>query len=514
VSGSKEEHRPQPWPELDQVEDGYEDDLKRRWQQCAEICAAALKLNVADILLSQRAAGSDGEKGPEDLPPRDAFTFSGEQRRAVMAAMRTFTGEYRPGNPESPVSWYYGQAYSLGLLQAARMIGKERPVLDLIKNREIFGQLATDGFQLVKDNATRAIVDKIIPEMEAFAIAGANPLTVAARLKQRFGEQNSNWRRLARTEMSMAAESAKLNEWAAWSVQWVEFTPAPDGCPACMALAGDYPIANCPVAGRDTHPHCRCSTRPAKRETGVEHQPPEAGLAARFEVNDIDTGLHSLMLAFDRENPGLFVRGYHETVEVSEDYFMATNCHGRVLVSNQTFMGTFNPASSIKAAMTKIKAGLHLSFEEEYAIESLWHEVCHNRATQYRVRPDARGPAGDIRVCMEALNQLVARHTYPSFMVKLGGTATRFEEILANGYGYSTWVRNLRRLIAWLGVGEQGLVPEFEKILFEKSYSRVKANLSVVLAERSGKERSVVEAVLGRLYLAEEEFAAVLQAVA
>lgn len=272
MTGSKEEHRPQPWPELDQVEDGYEGDLKRRWQQLQQLCATILKLSLSEMLLGQRAAGCDGVKGPEDLPPRDVFTFSGEQRQAVMAAMKNFVGEYATNNPESPLTWYYGQAHSLGLIQAARMVGKERPILDLIKNREIFEQLTNKGFQLVKDNATRAIVGKILPEMEAFAIAGANPVSVAAKLQQQFGDQNSNWRRLARTELSMAAEDAKLKEWAAWEVETVEFTPAPDGCPACMALAGVYPIAECPVAGRDTHPHCRCSSRPSKQEVLGDQQ--------------------------------------------------------------------------------------------------------------------------------------------------------------------------------------------------------------------------------------------------
>lgn len=93
-----------------------------------------------------------------------------------------------------------------------------------------------------------------------------NPRNVAARLKKIFDAANSDWERLARTEMTVAAERAKLAEWAEWKVKVVEYVPAPDACPACVALAGDYPIAMCPIPGRDTHPRCRCSTRPAASE--------------------------------------------------------------------------------------------------------------------------------------------------------------------------------------------------------------------------------------------------------
>jgi hypothetical protein len=180
--------------------------------------------------------------------------------------MKNNIGIYDIADTNSPVRWYYGQSYSLGLIQAAQLLGKERPILDILKNKEIFNELCRSGFALVKDNATRAITSRILPEMEAQMLAGTNPRHVAARLESLFEGQNSDWERLARTEMSMAAETAKLDEWAEWKVEMVEFTPAPDSCAECQALAGDYPIAECPIPGADTHPRCLCSIRPAESE--------------------------------------------------------------------------------------------------------------------------------------------------------------------------------------------------------------------------------------------------------
>lgn|GEM_PF-4149062 len=118
-------------------------------------------------------------------------------------------------------------------------------------------EIAPKGFQLVKDNATNAIKGQIIPEME---------LLIAERLSKLFGDKNSDWERLARSEISMAAERAKLDEWQEWSVQKVEFTPAPDACPICMSVAGTYPIGNAPIPVQNTHPRCRCSSRPVGSE--------------------------------------------------------------------------------------------------------------------------------------------------------------------------------------------------------------------------------------------------------
>lgn len=179
-----------------------------------------------------------------------------------MKELEGFKGKYDWRSEDSAVRWYYGQSYSLGLIQAADLIGKDRPILDIIKNREIFDKISKEGFALVKDNATKGIIKKVIPEMEAQMLVGANPRHVAARLKARFGETNKDWERLARTEMSVAAERAKLDEWKQWKIKMIEFVIAPDACPICLGLVGEYKIGNAPIPGLDTHPRCRCSLIP------------------------------------------------------------------------------------------------------------------------------------------------------------------------------------------------------------------------------------------------------------
>ena len=248
---NSKETRPVPWPQLDKVEEEYENRLKADWQEFAVKFFTIAKLDPTSI-----AMGFGKE------PDATAFTFSAEQQAQIIKEMEGYIGEYHFDNPDSPLKTYYGESYSLGLIQAAHLVGAERPLLDIIKNREIYDQLVRNGFQLVTDNVTKAVVNKIIPEMQAHVIAGTNPLNVAERLKKIFGDQNSSWERLARTEMALAAETAKSDEWKKRGIKMVSFVPAPDACPICLSLKGDYQLPACPVI--PVHPRCRCSKTPLK----------------------------------------------------------------------------------------------------------------------------------------------------------------------------------------------------------------------------------------------------------
>jgi hypothetical protein len=243
----KELYRAVAWSELDHVEFGYENNLKTTWAKLLE----SIKVVLGFPDLKQA-------KEPE------AFVLSTEQVALIMKALKEMVGTYAPDAEDSPVTWYYGQATSLGYIQAANLIGKQQPILNLLKNKEIFETLTQNGFALVKNQATLAIKKKILPEMQAFSLAGSNPLEAARHLERMFGDQNASWERLARSEMTLAAEEAKLDEWAAWGEDTAEFMPAPGACPLCKSMKGEYALKLCPVPVKNTHPRCRCSLVPGK----------------------------------------------------------------------------------------------------------------------------------------------------------------------------------------------------------------------------------------------------------
>lgn len=248
---STKETRPEPWPQLDQLETEYETRLKSDWQELAVRVFTICKLDQANLAMTKGAL-------------EDTFSLSPEQLAQIDQAAQSTISAYDIGTIESPIRTLYAEAYSLGLIRAAQIIGKDRPILDIIKNQEIYDELCKTGFRRVKDNVTAAIKDKIVLEMQGHMLAGSNPLNVAERLNKLFGDQNSSWERLARTEMAAAAERAKEEELKAGEVKKVDFFPAPDACPTCLALAGEYKISDVPH--RPVHPRCRCTIRPAKSE--------------------------------------------------------------------------------------------------------------------------------------------------------------------------------------------------------------------------------------------------------
>jgi len=104
-----------------------------------------------------------------------------------------------------------------------------------------------------------------------------------------------------------------------------------------------------------------------------------------------------------------------------------------------------------------------LTFNEEYAIEALWHEINHNRVKKYL------GFFGDSpqKILMETVNQFVSRHTYDDFLRKLGGEAKFKAQILEGGYGYTTMVNNFRYLLKRIGFEETTALKRLQKILFD-----------------------------------------------
>lgn len=255
----KELSRPYPWPDLDQIEAEYEAALKWDWNELKQkvFKIAGLKLPATEQAVMDEGRGTKDSKA--------AFSFDDTQRKAVMDALKEFVGIYEPTDPDSPVKWGYMQSYSLGLIRAAELVGKSCPLLDVLRNSEIFDALVQTGFRYVKDEATLAIRDRVIPAMEAGMTNGDNPLDVARTLEQEFWNQNSSWERLARTEMNGSAQQAKFDEWSARDVDmtgfvngprklhprcrcdntveqrdgkwYAVFRPAPDACPGCKAAA-------------------------------------------------------------------------------------------------------------------------------------------------------------------------------------------------------------------------------------------------------------------------------------
>lgn len=182
------------------------------------------------------------------------------------------------------------------------------------------------------------------------------------------------------------------------------------------------------------------------------------------------------------------------TVKKTNAYFMATDCQGSILLSNHTFRWKteFNPARALKDAWNNLAKAKPLSWNEEYAIESLWHEITHNRQKLGHL---GVGETPQRRV-MEIFTQWTARRTYPEFMASLGGKASHQADIVKNGLGYGLRISNFDRLLQSLGIADKDLLPHMLRIMENTSRTQYDAELKELLAKLSGKDFMQIAATL------------------
>jgi len=128
-----------------------------------------------------------------------------------------------------------------------------------------------------------------------------------------------------------------------------------------------------------------------------------------------------------------------------------------ITISTNTFRNGFNPAAEFINGLNAIKQGKELTFTQEYAFESLWHEILHAKTRTKRT-----GLTALQREHMETVNQFVARHTYPQLIEAFGGKATNQQKVLDEGYGYSSWIKNFREKLANNGIDEKKAVEFLE----------------------------------------------------
>lgn len=143
-------------------------------------------------------------------------------------------------------------------------------------------------------------------------------------------------------------------------------------------------------------------------------------------------------------------------------------------------------------AFQKIQRGKKLSFDEEYAIESFYHEILHSKAKQHVVLKQ-HGQGDFKRTAMETINQFVSRHDYAEFIRNMGGRVYNQADILDNGWGYRNWVRTLRDFIRTKNLDEAKILTEFRDKLLNGRYDELDSVLYDFFRKNSGTKKSLDE---------------------
>lgn len=192
---------------------------------------------------------------------------------------------------------------------------------------------------------------------------------------------------------------------------------------------------------------------------------------------------------FAQNNPDLFLGGLTDVVITrakgvsffmanSRSYLNSTGAYNMagntIKIANREFKlvsgETFNPLEEVKGALKAISTGADMTFKQEYALESLWHEIRHAQAVGWK---NLRNKTPLKRDSMETINQFCARHSYKGFVQSLGGKTFNTKEIIERGYGYGRFVSNFQNLLKHINVTQTEAHTHFKDIILKTPYEEI-----------------------------------------
>ena len=243
------------------------------------------------------------------------------------------------------------------------------------------------------------------------------------------------------------------------------------------------------LAGLDLNKYPDVTPQSYEEQRGAASKRP----AAVKNYSELAAGIKERCAEFATNN------GIH-TVHIQNDpsCFMCTWCEGTFRLSSHSFRlrdgRNFNAAEELKKAWNKLSAGQDLTWEEEYACESLWHEITHNRQSRGRM------PRNSSKECMmEVVTQWTARRSYNEMLEALGGKSAHQADIIKNGLGYGSYLKRFDKLLSLLNINDEDLLPRLQYLISSFSTPEYFEEVEAMLAELSGKKKSAIKRALSNI---------------
>ncbi len=232
-------------------------------------------------------------------------------------------------------------------------------------------------------------------------------------------------------------------------------------------------------------------------------------------VSNIPTSMNTLFEGFVKDNRGMFksdvqfrkqnmgMNGAMMRTMTSVDSY--GNRQDTIIISSADVVVTakghnmkFNPMKSLESAISKIRAGEGLQFHEEYAIESLWHEMLHARSSWWQNTDNQKD--GRLLTSMETINQFCARCSYGKLLGSIGGKPKHFEAIMKNGFGYHNEVKNLLYLFEHCRIDRQKAYEFFQGKITSVKYDSIDSYIVSFIKDNSKMRGKEINNIVGKLY--------------
>lgn len=166
----------------------------------------------------------------------------------------------------------------------------------------------------------------------------------------------------------------------------------------------------------------------------------------------------------------------------------------------------FNPFHEVRGALRAIAKKQPLTFNQEYSLESLWHEIYHASAPGWA---NLKSITPALTGSMEVANQFCARHSYGTFIKALGGTTSHTATVIKSGYGYSRRLTNFNALLKAKKIDEAATFKELSTALRTKPYEDIEATMIDWIAKH-GVEKAKAADLIQKLQLSTADYAKLL----
>lgn len=160
-----------------------------------------------------------------------------------------------------------------------------------------------------------------------------------------------------------------------------------------------------------------------------------------------------------KQRPEWFPQGFNGIHAVSNAELFAGFDRNKgvfYLSAADELVSGFSPAKELQEALAKITLSEPLTFNNEYAVECLWHEIMHGRTGVSAKRVEM-----GVEPIEEGLVQILSRYSYPELLKEMKREARHQDAIIANGLAYGKSAGNLHYLLARAGVDRDNVLSLF-----------------------------------------------------
>jgi hypothetical protein len=159
--------------------------------------------------------------------------------------------------------------------------------------------------------------------------------------------------------------------------------------------------------------------------------------------------------------------------------------------------------SEFKGALNAIKNGKDLTFKQEYAVESVWHEFLHAKAKGWS---NINNRTDKLINSMEAANQYCARRSYIPFLESLGGKSTHSADIIAKGFGYKTELDNFNLMIDTMKIDKSKLYNFLNDKVINTRYEDIFDEMTRYISKESGIGKAKINGLIENLNMENYQF--------